>query len=424
VTGHPLLSFIVLSYNYERYIGQTIRSILDQTVQDFEIIVVDDASKDMSREVVAGFNEPRIRLLVNEQNLGGAGSYNRAILAARGEWLVNLDADDWILPQKSRVQLDALSRDPTLAIIGTHVLFVDADGAPHPRRAEMEAFTNHNLDLNRIDSWIDRNLLCRSSTMVRREAHLAVGLDDPTMVRGPDYELWTRALRHGCRIAVVPEPLTMYRLHARGVTHVDQLGTFLELSYAMLRNLVPLIEARALWSSFAAILTWVAGHEQLAYLTPGARYRLLGSMLMSPALPDFAGFVDMLQAEEAAHSPLAEAGRRCLALLRANPATERLKSDNAAFIGARDWWHDQADRWEAQSLEWKERSLRFEAQMLLQKQAVDDARANTEALEALAARRQFALDALQGRLAEAERKLRWTAANTARTVLSRFFRSS
>ncbi|MFX5494461.1 glycosyltransferase family 2 protein, partial [Acinetobacter baumannii] len=79
----------------EEYICTTLRSILEQTVQDFEIVVVDDCSRDRSVEVVRSFNDPRIRLIVNEKNLGGAGSYNRAVEAARGTWLVNLDADDW-----------------------------------------------------------------------------------------------------------------------------------------------------------------------------------------------------------------------------------------------------------------------------------------------------------------------------------------
>jgi len=214
MTGKPLLSFIVLSYNYEKYIGQTIRSILDQTVQDFEIVVVDDASKDTSRDVVAAFNDPRIRLLVNEQNLGGAGSYNRAVSAARGEWLVNLDADDWISPAKSAAQLDALARDQAIDIIGTHIVCVDADGHPHPNRAAIEAYSNHDLDLNRVDTWVGRNAICRSSTMVRRAAHLRIGLDDPAMVRAPDYELWTRALRHGCRFEIIRQPCRSARVQS------------------------------------------------------------------------------------------------------------------------------------------------------------------------------------------------------------------
>ena len=121
MTAAPKLSFIVLSYNYEHYIGATLRSILAQTVQDFEVVVVDDCSSDGSRALVRSFNDPRIHLIENEQNLGGAGSYNVAVQAARGEWLVNLDADDWIAPEKCAVQLAAADADPTLDIIGTWI---------------------------------------------------------------------------------------------------------------------------------------------------------------------------------------------------------------------------------------------------------------------------------------------------------------
>jgi glycosyltransferase involved in cell wall biosynthesis len=206
-------------------------------------------------------------------------SYNRAVSAARGEWLVNLDAGDWIAPEKSAVQLDALARDPALDIIGTHVVFMDTDGNPHPKRSVIEAYANHDLDLNRTDTWIGRNAICRSSTMVRRSAHLRIGLDDPNMVRAPGYELWTRALRQGCRFGLVPQPLTFYRLHARGVTFADPFGTFLELSYAMLRNLVPLAADHALWPTSSTIVDWIGHQQELATLTPGERYRLLGMEL-------------------------------------------------------------------------------------------------------------------------------------------------
>ena len=421
MTENPLLSFIVLSYNYKNYIGQTIRSILDQTVQDFEIVVVDDASKDASRDVVAAFNDPRIRLLVNEQNLGGAGSYNRAVSAARGEWLVNLDADDWIAPEKSAVQLDALAADPTLDIIGTHIACVDLDGNPHAQRDVIEAYTNHDLDLNRIDSWVGQNAICRSSTMVRRAAHLRIGLDDPSMVRAPDYELWTRALRHGCHFGMVRQPLTFYRLHARGVTFGNPHGTFLELSHAMLRNLVPLAEAHALWPTFSEIAHWIGEQPELARLTPGERYRLLGATLISPELPDFFGFMTFIRADADDHR-FAEDGRRCLALLRANPRTDKLVTDNKAFIGARDWWHDQSTRWEANSLTWQASATRSEAEMLVCMEAANNARARSDRLEALIAEREQALVDVQGRLIESERKLRWTAVNMTRAALSRFYR--
>ena len=309
----PRLSYIVLSYNYQQFIGTTIRSILDQTVRDFEIVVVDDASHDRSVEVIQAFADPRIRLFVNETNRGGAASYNRAVEAARGEWLVNLDADDWIAPQKAEIQLKAIAADPLLDIVGTYVNFVDENGARHPNAEELETHTNAAHELDRVDTWIGVNPLCRSSTMVRRSSHLRIGLDDPAMVRAPDYELWTRALRHGCHFGLIPEPLTYCRLQSGGVTHGDPLGTMLEMSYAMLRNLVPLAEARGLNPSLERMVTWVARHRQLSSLPPAEAHRLLGMLMTSPALNDFTAFRAALSADDG-DAGLARIGRRTLGL--------------------------------------------------------------------------------------------------------------
>lgn len=323
----PKLSFIVLSYNYADLIGQTIRSILEQTVSDLEVVVVDDASRDDSCAVVQSFGDPRIRLLMNERTLGGAGSYNRAVTAARGEWLVNLDADDWIAPDKSAKQL-AYLRDHPAAVLGTYTNYVDRQGRPHPNQAALNDFVNRPFDLNAIDTWIGLNRLVRSSTMVSRAVHLSVGLDDPGMVRAPDFELWTRFLRHGHRIDVLAEKLTFYRLHGNGVTYGDPTGSLLEMSYAMLRNLVPAIEARAAWPSLRRIISWWLAHEAFARLRPVERYRLVGMLLLPFAFSDFAEFRAGVQAE-AADPALAVAGQRLLALSQieswtAPPATVQM----------------------------------------------------------------------------------------------------
>ena len=378
MTGAPLFSYIVLSYNYEMYIGTTIRSILQQTIQNFEIIVVDDASIDGSREIVSGFGDPRIRLLSNERNMGGAWSYNRAVKAARGEWLVNLDADDWIAPGKAAIQLDALAAHPELDIIGTYVNLRDAKGETHPQASELEANCNDLLDLNTIDPWVGRNPLCRSSTMVRRAAHLRIGLDDPTMVRAPDYELWTRALRAGCRFAVIPERLTFMRMQSSGVTFGDPTSSLLEISYAMLRNLVPLAEERALLPSLQRMIEWVARHEQLSTLRPVEAFRLLGMMMTgSPPLGDFSTFRAALS-DSQSDPALAHLGRRCQLFLRGDmiggDGAEKLFRDVEAFIEARDYWHDRAaaatearDYWQLQAEEatescnrWREQSAAWE----------------------------------------------------------------
>ncbi len=309
-SGHtPLLSFIVLSYNYENYIRTTIQSILDQTIQDFELVVVDDASSDRSCEVVQSFNDSRIRLIVNERNLGGAGSYNVAVQAARGEWLVNLDADDWIAPEKSVMQLKAAQKDPQLDIIGSWVNLVGADGRPHPDAVGIEPFLNGDHALNLVDTWIGRNHLCRSSTMVRRAAHLKVGLDDAGMVAAPDYELWTRFLANGCRFGLVKERLTYMRLHPRGVTRADLLRSFLEICFALQKNVVPLITQRSLWPSFVEMLKWAGTYPELSGLMPRERERLIGSLMNGATIPTFADFRATLSRSD---PQLETIGRRAL----------------------------------------------------------------------------------------------------------------
>ena len=345
----PKLSFIVLSYNYQDFIRVTLRSILEQTVQDFEVVVVDDCSTDDSREVIQGFGDPRIRLLVNERNLGGAGSYNVAVQAARGEWLVNLDADDWIAPEKSAVQLTALARDPSVDVIGSWVHVVDAAGARHPQADETEAMINCDHQLNRVETWIGQNPLCRSSTMVRRAAHLRIGLDDPDMVRAPDYELWTRALAMGCRFDLLHEPLTYCRLQTRGVTHADPVGTLVELGYAAVRNLAPLAERRALFEAQAAMLCWFANHRHMISLTPRQSLSLMGQLLTLPPQTNFLSFRESLSAVDAPIA-LVRAGRYGLLHGKSYlPAgtIEKLTSELDAVLQDREAWKAVAAHWEA-----------------------------------------------------------------------------
>lgn len=347
MSDKPRVSFIVLSYNYETYILKTLRSILDQTFSDFEVIVVDDASSDGSREVVRSFGDPRIHLYVNEQNLGGAASYNRAVGLCSGEYIVNLDTDDWIDCRKTEVQLRAFELDPFLDILGTYVSYVDAAGKSHLESAKYEAWTNRPHDLNLVGNWIATNFLCRSSTMVRRSVHERIGLDEPTMVRAPDYELWTRALSKGCRFGIVQEQLTFYRLHGKAVTRGDPRGTFLEICYLLMKNIIPAIEKRATFDCFCRIIDWITANDQFVVCQPQERYRLLGAMIVSPFSQDFAAFREIILRGD--NPVLASVGRLLLVTFTLHPRqqyAERLSQDVEKFIEARDYWHAQSDDWE------------------------------------------------------------------------------
>jgi glycosyltransferase involved in cell wall biosynthesis len=335
----PLLSFIVLSYNYQDYIKVTIQSILNQTLQDFEIIVVDDCSTDRSCEVVRSFNDPRIRLIVNERNLGGAGAYNVAVSAACGEWLVNLDADDWIAPEKCVRQLKTATQNPRIDIIGTWVNLVGSDGKPHPDASLIEPSWNGDHALNLVDTWIGKNHLCRSSTMVRRASHLRIGLDDAGMVAAPDYELWTRALAQGCRFHLISERLTFSRLHSRGVTRADLFRSFLEVCFAMSKNIVPLIEKRGLSPTFVDLLRWIGAHPKFPALAPRERHRLFGLLMAGSIIPTYAEFRVLLSNSD----PVLEAvGRRAL-FVSAHSGPD-VQDEAQQYIEERDCYKAEHDR--------------------------------------------------------------------------------
>jgi succinoglycan biosynthesis protein ExoO len=103
----PLISVVIPCYNASRFLRTAIESVLDQSLENVEIIVVDDASTDDSVAVVTSVPDSRIRLLRNETNLGAARSRNRALDAAEGEWIALLDADDWFMDSRLEQLLNA-----------------------------------------------------------------------------------------------------------------------------------------------------------------------------------------------------------------------------------------------------------------------------------------------------------------------------
>ena len=102
---NELVSIIMPSYNTAKFISETIDSVLAQTYENWELIIVDDCSKDDTDTVVARYTDPRIRYLKNEVNSGAAVSRNRALREAKGRWIAFLDSDDLWTPEKLQKQI-------------------------------------------------------------------------------------------------------------------------------------------------------------------------------------------------------------------------------------------------------------------------------------------------------------------------------
>ena len=308
MTGTPIVSIIVASYNYEAFIGAAIQSIIEQTVSDIEILVIDDASTDRSMQVISGFSDPRIKLYVNETNMGSSFTYNRGASLAKGEYIAYLDSDDCMDPRKTELQLERFSRNPGIDIVSTYFKCIDDAGGRHTTLADTyEGWGNQPHDFNVLDTWIVRCLVS-GSVMHRRSLHDQIGFRDLTMTLA-DYDLWTRAFRSGCRFDIVGIPLHLYRVHGNNSGYSDPMRAFLELTYAVGKNLIPLMEAPQRLRSMGKMVEWILGHEHFASLPEVDRYRLLALLLSAPDLADFAAFKAAL-VDDRNDPALTELGRR------------------------------------------------------------------------------------------------------------------
>jgi succinoglycan biosynthesis protein ExoO len=110
MNAYPLVSIIIPAYNTESYIAKAIQSAQEQTLTNIEIIVIDDCSTDNTLAIAQSFNDPRIIIIHNSENLGAASTRNKAIKLAKGSWLALLDSDDWYEPNRLETLLEVAQK--------------------------------------------------------------------------------------------------------------------------------------------------------------------------------------------------------------------------------------------------------------------------------------------------------------------------
>jgi glycosyltransferase involved in cell wall biosynthesis len=199
----PAVSVVVASRNYARYLGGALRSILDQTWRDLEVIVIDDGSADDTPQVVQPFlTDPRVRYQRTD-GLGQSRAKNLGIQLSRAPLVAFLDGDDEWLPAKLERQLP-LFDSPAVGVVYSGRTLMDHVG--HDRPAPPSALVRGWV----YDALLGGNPVCFSSVVVRRTVFEAVGLFDPALPLSIDYDLWLRVARH-FEFDYVDEPLVRYR---------------------------------------------------------------------------------------------------------------------------------------------------------------------------------------------------------------------
>lgn len=189
----PAISVVMPAHNAEPYLACAVRSILTQSFTDFELILLDDASRDGTWAVAEALarQDARIRAIRNPTNLKIAATLNRGIELARGRYVVRMDADDWSYPNRLQKQFEFMEDHPEVVVSGGTIEVCDGDLAPVNRR-----------EYPRTDAEIRQKMFffspfCHPAIICRTDALRKAGGYNPSLEVAQDYELYFRIGRLG-----------------------------------------------------------------------------------------------------------------------------------------------------------------------------------------------------------------------------------
>lgn len=187
--GPPLVTVLMCVHDGERFVGEAIRSVLRQSWTDFEFLIVDDGSRDRTPEIIAAFQDPRIRLLRNAQNLGLTRSLNRGLADARGTLVARQDADDVSHPERLEAQVAFLRSNPGVVLVGTQARTIDEHGRVSRPPGSERASTDAGI---RLQLMFDNAFVHTSVLFHRGIVWEELGGYDESYRTGQDFELWSR----------------------------------------------------------------------------------------------------------------------------------------------------------------------------------------------------------------------------------------
>lgn len=221
----PAISVVMSAYNAAPFLKECIDSILTQTFEDFELIVVDDGSTDHSVEIVQSYTDTRIRLIKSEHNY--IQSLNKGIGLAKGKYVARMDADDIMFPERLEEEFKFMEEHPDIDVCGSYVKVFNGKGIyPLPMP------TKHN-DIAAI--MVIQCPFYHPTVMLRMEkirnlffANGKCCLYDAQYKYGEDYALWVKLLKQNFRFGGIPKALLHYRISNQQITsaHKDELNAF------------------------------------------------------------------------------------------------------------------------------------------------------------------------------------------------------
>lgn len=207
--NYGLVSIVMPNYNGSKYLEETVRSVIAQTYQNWELLFVDDCSSDNSLELVRAFDDDRIRIFQNEKNSGAAVSRNLALRMAKGRWIAFLDSDDLWLPDKLTEQLKFMVSN-NYHFSYTPYSQIDESGKPlnvevtGPRRVNKRKMYRYDY--------------VGCLTVIYDREHVGLIQVEPSLLSRNDYAIWLEVCRY-CDCFLFDKNLSRYRIRKNSLSH-------------------------------------------------------------------------------------------------------------------------------------------------------------------------------------------------------------
>jgi glycosyltransferase involved in cell wall biosynthesis len=213
----PLISVVLPVYNCEKYISAAIDSILKQTFNDFELIIINDGSSDRSEQLILSFSDVRIKY-IKQENKGLAKTLNYGVSVSQGEFIARMDADDISEPFRFERQFDVFKKNPDVGIVSSNVQYINEEGSA---MGFSLSYTSEMLVLKALKKG---NVIFHPSVMFKKDIfELVGGYDEVIGCYFEDYLLWLEMLRK-TRIAIIRKPLVRYRILPNSLSRSKPLG--------------------------------------------------------------------------------------------------------------------------------------------------------------------------------------------------------
>ncbi|WOD12212.1 glycosyltransferase family A protein [Pseudomonas sp. NyZ704] len=213
--SEPLVSVLVPCFNYGRYVGETIRSVLAQDYANFELIVVDDGSSDDSVKVIGqtideaqGGSLVRRVEFIQQANQGVSAALNTALQHARGEFIATFDADDLMPPGRLKLQAEYLAQQPLVGCLGGGSIRIDERGQQLPKKHKKREVRRYDF----AQALATALVVGGNIAVYRRAAMDKAGGYDPS-IKIQDFQMTLKVAHAGYAIDILPQVVTLYRKH-------------------------------------------------------------------------------------------------------------------------------------------------------------------------------------------------------------------